>query len=293
MAAPSAQPTLSRLALGTWRLDRWGMDASALAAFIAASAELGVTTLDTADVYGAYGCEARLGEALVRAPGLRERLAIVTKAGVRYDAQPGVRVKHYDTSRAYLVAEVERSLAALRTDRVELLLLHRPDPLLDADEVAAAFEALHRAGKVRAFGVSNFTPTQVALVRSRLPFPLAANQIELSLLRTAPLWDGTLDQCQALRIVPMAWSPLGGGRLLDAAPEALRGTLAEVGAALGGASADQVALAWLLRHPAGVVPVLGTGRLERVRAAAGALDLALHREQWFALLAGAEGREVP
>jgi predicted oxidoreductase len=289
---PSTAP-LSRLVLGTWRLDRWGMEPPALARFLAASADLGLTTLDTADVYGGYDVERRLGEALALAPGLRDRLQVVTKCGILYPcpALPGVTVKHYDTSRAHLVRQVERSLASLRTDRVELLLLHRPDPLLDADEVAEAFAALRRAGKVLRLGVSNFTPAQVELLQARLPEPLAANQIELSLLRTAPLWDGTLDQCQRLRLAPMAWSPLGGGRLL--APEGPAGArLAAVAAELG-ATPDQVALAWILRLPSRPHPVLGTGRIERVRAAAAALDLALDRPRWFSLLEAAEGREVP
>ncbi|MGC3996734.1 MAG: aldo/keto reductase [Anaeromyxobacter sp.] len=294
MPGPGTAPTLSRLLLGTWRADRWGMDAAALRGFIEAAAGLGVTTVDTADIYCGYGCEALLGAALGPSPGLRARLQLVTKAGIRVPcaAQPGVRVKHYDTSRAYLVGQVERALAALRTDRVEVLLVHRPDPLLDADEVAAAFDDLRRRGLVLAFGVSNFTPAQLELLQSRLPFPLVTNQVECSLAHLAPLLDGTLDQCQRLRLPVQAWSPLGGGRLLQEGG-ALGARLQETGAELGGAAPDQVALAWLLRHPARIHPVLGTGRLDRLRGAVGALALPLDRQQWFRLLEAAQGREVP
>jgi predicted oxidoreductase len=285
---------VSRLLLGTWRLDRWGKDAAALAAYLAACADLGVTTVDTADVYAGYACEAALGDALRRAPGLRERLQLVTKAGILYPspAQPGVWAKHYETSRAHLVGQVERALRALGTDRLELLLVHRPDPLLDPDEVAEVFDALRRAGKVLAFGVSNFTPAQVELLQSRLPFPLAANQIELSLAHHAPLLDGTVDALHRLRMTTMAWSPLGGGAFLrDGSPLCAR--LHALAARHPGAAADQLALAWLLRHPARIHPVLGTGNLDRVRGAVGALDLVLDRQEWFALLEAAQGHEVP
>ncbi len=167
---------------------------------------------------------------------------------------------------------------------------------MDADEVAEAFGALRAAGKVRHFGVSNFMPWQFHLLQSRLDYPLVTNQIELSVLALEPLHDGTLDQAQRLRVPPMAWSPLAGGRLFDPYDERagrVRATLETAGRELGGAAADQVALAWLLRHPARVLPVLGTGRLERVQAATHAEGLALDRQQWFAIWEASAGREVP
>lgn len=288
-----ADLNLSRIVLGTYRLDRWGLDDAGLARHLAACAELGVTTVDTADAYAGYACEARLGAALRAAPGLRERLQLVTKAGVLLPcaAQPQVRVKHYDTSRVHLLRQVDRSLRALGTDRVDLFLLHRPDPLLEPDEVAEAFVALERAGKVRAFGVSNCTASQLELLRARLPMPVAVHQLELSLAHPEPLFDGTLDQLQRLSIVPMAWSPLGGGRILEDA--VLSSRLWELAAQHGRAAADQIALAWLLRHPARIHPVVGTGNLDRVRGAVGALALTLERQDWFALLEAARGHPVP
>lgn len=288
----------SRLVAGVWRLREWGMDTAALLDFIHGCLDLGITTFDNADIYGGYTCEALFGAALAAEPGLRDRLELVTKCGIQLVSanRPANRVHHYDTGRDYLIAAAENSLRELNTDRLDLLLIHRPDPLLDADEVAAAFAALRAAGKVRAFGVSNFLPWQFHLLQSRLDFPLATNQIELSVLALEPLHDGTLDQAQRLRLPPMAWSPLAGGRLFDPGNERaarVRRALEAVGRELGGAGVDQVALAWLLRHPARVLPVLGTGKLERVRAAAAAEGLTLDRQQWFAIWEASAGRDVP
>jgi len=210
-------PEFSRLVAGVWRLGEWGMDTRGLLNFIHGCLDLGITTFDNADIYGGYTCEGLFGAALAAEPGLRDRLELVTKCGIQLVTpnRPGNRVHHYDTSRDHIVAAAENSLLELNTDRLDLLLIHRPDPLLDADEVAEAFGALWAAGKVRHFGVSNFLPWQFDLLQSRLDFPLVTNQIELSVLYLDPLHDGTLDQAQRLRRPPMAWSPLAGGRLFD------------------------------------------------------------------------------
>jgi predicted oxidoreductase len=205
-------------------------------------------------------------------------------------------VKHYDTTAAHLQASVERSLANLRTDYIDLLLVHRPDPLMDADGVAAAFTALRDSGKVRHFGVSNFRPHQLELLAARLDFPLVTNQLEISPFNLGPLFDGELDQCQRLRIAPMAWSCLGGGRLFDAhdpAAARLRWVLAEEAEALGGASPEQLVYAWVMAHPSRPLPLLGSRRIERIRHAVEAEHLRLDRQQWFHILEAAQGREVP
>ncbi|WP_374604066.1 aldo/keto reductase family oxidoreductase [Niveibacterium sp.] len=287
---------ISPIVLGTWRFQEWSMTAAEMAAFVEGAAEVGVTTVDTADIYGDYQGEAALGDALRRSPGLRDRLQLVTKCGIRLKSArwPDLRVQHYDCSRGYIAAQVENSLRSLSTDRIDLLLLHRPDPLLDADEVAEAFCALKQSGKVRTFGVSNYHPHQVELLQSRLPFPLVVNQIEFSLLRTDPLADGTLDQCQKMRIVPMAWSPLAAGRLFSQGDErglAVGEVLQRIGRETG-LTPEQVALAWLMRHPSGVVPVIGTGKLERVRLAIAAANHSLDRQHWYELLEAAMGCEV-
>ncbi len=179
---------------------------------------------------------------------------------------------------------------------MDVLLIHRPDPLMDADEVAEAFVQLRQSGKVLHFGVSNFTPFQFELLASRLDFPLVTNQVQFSAMYLSTWYDGTLDLCQRLRISPMAWGPLGGGRLFHEETkwaESLRKEMYAVGAALGGASLDQVALAWILKHPARIVPILGTGKIERVRSAVEAEGLELSREQWFRIWVASTGTRLP
>lgn len=289
-------PRVSRLVLGLWRLASWGLNDGELSGLIHACLDLGVTTFDHADIYGDYACEELFGRAL--APSLRGRMQLVTKCGIRLVSKkrPENTIKYYDTSKGHILAAVENSLRMLRTDYLDLLLIHRPDPLMDADEVAEAFAALQQSGKVLFFGVSNFLPSQLELLASRLAFPLVTNQIELSVMNMQALHDGTVDQCARLRISPMAWSPLAGGRLFGGDSEQalrLRAALAAVGEALGGAAMNQVALAWILRHPARIIPVLGTGKIDRVRSAAHAEALALSREQWFAIWTASAGVPVP
>lgn len=288
---------LSRTIPGLMRLFEWHLDAAGLSRWIGSCLELGCSTFDHADIYGGYSCEAAFGQALARSPGLRNRLELVTKCGIGLVTpnRPENRVHHYDTSRAHIVASVERSLRNFGTDRIDLLLVHRPDPLLDADLVAAALEDLRSAGKVLHFGVSNFLPFQFELLQERLAWPLVTNQIEFSVLQLEPLTDGSLDQAQRLRRPPMVWGPLGGGRIFGGADE--RGArvcaaLERIGALLG-AGADQVALAWIHRHPARPLPVLGTGRLDRIRAAVAAETLPLDTQSWFEVWEASAGREVP
>jgi predicted oxidoreductase len=241
--------------------------------------------------------EGLFGEALAASPGLRQRIKVVTKCGIRLtNTEPQevqrAKVKHYDTSAAHIRLSVENSLRLLGMEALDLLLIHRPDPLLDADEVASVFYDLHRAGKVRHFGVSNHTPRQCELLARRLHdtgLRLATHQTEISVRHLAAFDDGVLDQAQQWRIRPMAWSPLAGGQLQSHAK--LWSVLTDWGHALN-ASGEQVALAWLLRHPAGIVPVIGTGNIERVAALARAVDIALDREAWFAILEASRGHAV-
>lgn len=290
-------PTFSRIVAGVMRLREWGMDMSALRAFIAECLDLGITTFDHADIYGSYTCEELFGRALAAEPSLRQRLELVTKCGIQLVSpnRPDTRVHHYDTGRDHIIESAERSLRNLHTDTLDLLLIHRPDPLMDADEVAEALVALRLAGKIRHAGVSNFTPRQFELLQSRLDFLLVTNQIELSVLHLAPLHDGTLDHLQQLRVPPMVWSPVAGGRLFHADDERarrVREALAAVGREVA-APVDAVALAWLLRHPARALPVMGTGKIERLREAVMAESITLDRQQWFAVWEASAGREVP
>jgi predicted oxidoreductase len=191
-----------------------------------------------------------------------------------------------------VVASVDESLRALRTDRLDLLLIHRPDVLMDPHELARVFESLRVAGKVLHFGVSNHSPSQLALLHQF--HPLVAHQIELSPLQLASLHDGTLDQCISLGLRPMAWSPLGGGRLFNNDdPQALR--VREALAHLGkrhGVSEATMAYAWILRHPSAPLPITGSGRIDGLRGAVAALDLRLSAEEWYAIWQASAGREI-
>lgn len=287
-------PCLSPIVAGAWRMADWQWNPQQRLRWIEQCAELGVTSFDHADIYGGYAVEGLFGEALALAPSLRERLQLISKCGIKLvaPARPEHRLKHYDSSAAHIAASVDASLRSLRTDRLDLLLIHRPDPLMDADEVARTFESLRTAGKVRHFGVSNFTPGQFELLASR--FPLATNQIELHPLQRAPLTDGTLDQLQRLRIRPMIWSPLAGGALLAGGGETERrvqAALGHIGARLG-VSAATVAFAWLLRHPSRPLPVAGSRRIEALREAVAALPLRLDAQDWTEVWQAAAGHEV-
>ena len=287
-------PRLSPIVAGAWRMAYWGWTASERLRWIEQCIDLGVTSFDHADIYGGYSVEALFGEALALAPALRQRMQLVSKCGIQLvdSARPANRIKHYDTSAAHIERSVNNSLRALRTDHLDLLLIHRPDPLLDADEVARAFTALHAAGKVGAFGVSNFTPSQFELLGSR--HPLATNQIEFHPLHLAPLTDGTLDQCQRLRMRPMIWSPLAGGALLNGTSEAATRVQAALGelARQHGVAPATIAYAWLLRHPSRPIPISGSRRIESARQAVAALEIDLDVQQWTQVWSAATQREV-
>jgi predicted oxidoreductase len=286
-------PEVSRLAQGWASAIRRGLTVSEATAHVRACLELGITTMDNAAIYGGGEAETLLGAALASEPGLRDQVEIVTKCSV---GTWGRSLYHYDTSRSHIIASVEHSLRELRTERIDLLLIHRPEPLMDADEVAGAFGSLRSAGQVLHFGVSNFTPSQFALLSSRLDTPLVTNEVQCSVLHLDVFLNGTLDQCQQMRYRPLAWSPLGGGRLFSEDSERalrLRAELEAIAADLGGIPPDQLALAWLLRHPAGIVPIVGTFRPERVAAAAAAEDVSLTREQWFRIWVASTGERLP
>jgi predicted oxidoreductase len=295
ISATAAGPALSPIVAGVWRLADWGWTPPQRLAWIEQCIELGVTSFDHADIYGGYTVEALFGEALALAPGLRQRMQIVTKCGIKLvaPARPSHRIKSYDSSRAHLLLSVENSLRALGTDRIDLLLIHRPDALMDAAEVAGTVAELKRAGKVLHFGVSNFTPAQFELLDAATP--LATNQIELHPLHLAPLADGTLDQAQRLQRRPMIWSPLAGGRLLggdeSAAAQRVRWVLGSVAARLGTSPAT-VAYAWLLRHPSKPLPLVGSRRIEAMHEALAALTLPMDAETWYEIWQAGAGREV-
>lgn len=292
-------PDCSRLVAGFWRLNSWNYSKDELRDFIRGCLDLGVTTMDHADIYGDYTCESIFGEAIAGESSLREKMQIVTKCGIRLKDsknRPGVSHQHYNTDSDYIISSAEKSIQNLHSDYIDVLLIHRPDALMNADEVAHAFDQLRKQGKVKYFGTSNFTPAQFSLLQSRLPFPLVTNQVECSVLHLDPIHDGTLDQAQQYRVPPMAWSPLGGGSLFtDNSEQAkrLRETLDVIGRETGNHGIDEIALAWLLRHPSEMLPVLGTGKLHRVKAALKAMEVSLSREQWYRIWSASTGTNVP
>ena len=295
LVTASGGPTLSRIVAGAWRMGDWNFSVAERVRWIEGCVELGLTTFDHADIYGGYAVEGLFGEALAAAPQLRERIQIVTKCGIRMmsGARPEHRLGHYDSSAEHVERSVDNSLARLRTDHLDVLLIHRPDALMDAEALAACFERLRAAGKVRHFGVSNFTPSQFALLHRRVP--LVTNQIEVSPLRIAPFHDGTLDQAQDLGVAPMVWSALAGGRLFtgnDDDARRVRGVLERI-AGERGIGVTTLVYAWLLRHPARLIPLTGSRRLDAMREAVAALDVAIDAQTWYEIWVAGNGAPAP
>lgn len=284
--------SFSQIAYGMWRLDEADdTSPAAVQAKIEACLEQGITTIDQADIYGAYTSEAILGAAL-KGTDLRDRIELVTKCDIviNSDRFPDVRVKHYDTSPEYVTRALEGSLRDMGTDHVDLLLIHRPDPLMDHEATGRALDELVAAGKTRTVGVSNFRPWDFSLLQSAMENDLVVNQIELSLKEHAPFVNGDLAFLQENEITPMAWSPLGGGALMTGS-----GPVADVLASIAqrdGVDPAAVAVAWLLAHPAGIIPVLGTNTLSRVKGFSDALKVNMDRQTWYELYTAALGREV-
>jgi predicted oxidoreductase len=303
---------VTRLAYGCWRLaGTWDpsqvnpeADARGRQAVVTAF-ETGYNFFDNADIYCRGHCERILGEALQQVPGMREKILIATKCGIRFADEPTTGAPHrYDFSTEHIVRSCEESLKRLKIQTIDLYQLHRPDYLADPAEIASAFLQLQEAGKVRCFGVSNFRPTLVAALQAACPLPLVVNQVEISLARLDCFTDGTLDQCLEKKITPMAWSPLARGLLGDGGVSSTTesneiNTREKVIPALDaiakarGVSRIVVALAWLLKHPSKIVPIVGSTNGDRIRDAATAAGLELSREEWYQLLRAARGTALP
>lgn len=308
---PHSDLEVSRIAYGCMHLSRAWDDAaitaseiSAAVEVIAAAVDLGITLFDHADIYARGKSERLFGEALRRTPGLRDRIVLQSKCGIRFAGEPAADTPaRYDFSREHIIRSVEGSLGRLGIDHLDLLLLHRPDPLAEPAEVASAFDELQRSGKVRHFGVSNHSASQISLLRKYVDQPLVVNQIELSLLHHYPVSEtilanqsgvpyagatGTLDYCREHDILVQAWSPLAGGRL--------SGTAAALAAQLAQAKSvttEAILLAWLLKHPAPIQPIIGTTRPNRLADSCRADTISLTREEWYSLLEAVRGASVP
>lgn len=289
----------SPLAYGCWRIADHGDPGAGRAALLAAF-EAGYTLFDNAGIYGGGACEEILGRTLKEVPGMREKIVILTKCGVRRPGEPDASSpQRYDLSAEHILASCEGSLRRLQVETLDIYMLHRADYLLNPEEVARAFSQLKAQGKVRHFGLSNFRPTLMTAVQAACPMPIVTHQFEFSLTRLDPLTDGTLDQCLIERVTPLAWSPLGGGLLADGAArllawqqgyqtDAIKPVLDDIARAHG-ISRAAVALAWLMKHPAQVVPIVGSTKPERIREAVKAANLEMSREEWYRLLLAARG----
>jgi predicted oxidoreductase len=280
-------PALSRIIAGAWRWN--SLSEPEISKLISTSLENRITTFDHADIYGDYANEKLFGNALKKVPVSRQDIQLISKCGIKLlsSSQPKTSIKHYDTSKKHILASVDNSLKNLNTDYLDVLLIHRPDPLLDPEEVSETFGLLKQNGKVLHFGVSNFSSQQFEMLQSYLPFPLITNQIELSLTSHQPLFDGTVDTLQKHKVSPMAWSPLGGGKLASSQNLFLNKTEQY------GCSGPQLALAWLLKHPSHIFPVIGTTQSERILKSARAIDIKLDRQDWFDMLKAVTQRDVP
>jgi predicted oxidoreductase len=292
----------SRLAYGCWRIAGGAGEPVGRNAVLAAY-EAGYTLFDHADIYCDGEGEKSFGRTLQEVPAMRDRVLIVTKCGICKPGQPSPDSPYrYDFSSDHILRSCEGSLRRLGIETIDVFLLHRPDYLMDPAEVAHAFSQLNQQGKVREFGVSNFRPAQFTTLQKACSMPLIINQVEISLANLSCFEDGTLDQCLAERITPMAWSPLAGGKLADGPrqilpsqeayqTDAVRAALDEM-AKSRGASRTSVAIAWLLRHPARIIPVIGSTNPLSIREAARADEIDLSRDEWYRLLRAARGQPL-
>lgn len=286
--------SFSNIVYGMWRLSD---DADTSAAHVQAKIEAclaqGITTMDQADIYGGYEAEEVMGAALKAAPALRDQIEIVTKCDIVAPAgrHSAARVKYYDTSAAYMTQSVEDSLRLMNIDTIDTLLVHRPDPLMDHHETGACLDALVASGKVRSIGVSNFKLHDWTLLQSAMTNKLVTNQIEVSVTAHDGFTNGDVAYLQERSVPIMAWSPLGGGTLMQGTgpvQDALK-AVADANSVDTGA----VAVAWLLAHPANIMPVMGTNNIHRIKALSDALKVNMDRQTWFEIYTAALGNEVP
>ena len=288
------QLSLSRMAYGMWRLgDDEDTSPARVQAKVDACLAQGITTMDQADIYGGYMAEEILGNAL-KGTGLRSEIEIVTKCDIVAPSgrHAQARVKYYDTSRQHITQSVEDSLRLMGIEQIDLLLIHRPDPMMDHHETGTTLDDLVASGKVSNIGVSNFRPWDMDLLQSAMKTRLVTNQIEISVIANDAFTNGDLAYLQRHDIKPMAWSPLAGGALFTDANASLIAIMKRLGDKQGG-DTSTIALAWLMAHPANIIPVVGTNNLDRLRALSTAFDVELGREDWFEIYTAALGHEVP
>jgi predicted oxidoreductase len=281
-------PEFSRIVAGVWHWTSEEINER----MVHTALDEGITTFDHADIYGGYSIEELFGKVLKLNPELRNRMELVTKCGIKLlsAARPAHTLKHYDTSYEHILDSVEKSLQNFGTDYIDLLLIHRPDPLMNGEEIAEAFDELERSGKVLYFGVSNFTDGQFEMLQSFLPMQLVTNQVEISLFKHGLLFNGVLDSLMKQRVSPMAWSPLGSGKFFQEDSAVVK-SLAELCEKYK-ATVGELLYAWLLAHPSGIFPITGTTKPARIKEAARSLSIQLERQDWFDMLKLVRGHDV-
>jgi len=289
---------LSRIVHGQMRMAEWKLSNQELLKLFENVIELGVTSFDHADIYGRYTVEAILGDVLSLKKGLRDKLEIVTKCGINLiaDKFPGRKIKHYDYSYDHIVTSVDNSLKYIRTDHIDLLLLHRPAPFFNPEEAARAFSYLKKSGKVLHFGVSNFTPGQFDMLKVYTDEPLVTNQVEISPYCLEHFENGNIDHFLKEKIRPMAWSPMAGGKLVNPTDEKerrVKQALLQVAEELNVSPVDKIIYSWLLKHPVSILPVVGSGNIERIRYAVEAINIDMSLEQWYMIYNASTGVELP
>ena len=289
---------LSRVVHGHWRLAEWNLSTQELLKLTEQVVELGVTSFDHADIYGDYSCEQLFGKALSLNKSLRKDIQIITKCGIKLLSNkiPERKIKYYDYTCDHIINSVENSLKNFNADYIDLLLLHRPAPFIKPEEVDKAFNKLKKSGKVLHVGVSNFNPMQFEMLNSHLDKKLATNQIEISPYCLEHFDNGNIDFFLKEKIKPMAWSPLAGGEIMNPRTEKglrISKTLKEVAEELNIKTIDQVVYAWLLNHPASIIPIVGSGKIERIKSAIKAIDIKMNLEQWYKIYNASTGRDLP
>lgn len=293
----AAELELSRIVHGHWRLAEWSLSSKELLNLTEQLIELGITSFDHADIYGDYTCEELFGNALSLKKELRKKIQIITKCGIKLisNKYPDRKLKYYDYSYEHIVESVDRSLKSLKTDYIDLLLLHRPSPFFNPEEVARAFSYLKISGKILHCGVSNFSPLQFEMLNSFTDEDLVTNQIEVSPYCLDNFENGNMDFFLIENIKPMAWSPLAGGKLLNPSDEKsqrIHNVLLDIAEELNIESVDKAIYAWLLNHPVGILPIVGSSRIERIKNSLEALDVKMDLEQWFKVYIASTGKNV-
>ena len=295
---PNNNSNISRIVHGHWRLADWKLSSQEILKLTQQCVDLGITSFDHADIYGDYSCESIFGEALSLKKSFRKDIQIISKCGIALLSEkfPHRKIQHYDYSYRHIISSVEKSLSNFDTDYIDLLLLHRPSPFFEPNEVAKAFSYLKQKGMVLEFGVSNFNHLQYETLQSYLDVKLITNQVEISPLCIDHFENGNIDFFLKERIKPMAWSPLAGGRVFSPKSEKDKkviDTLQEVVEEMGVNSIDKIIYAWLLKHPAQIIPIIGSGKIERLQAAVEAQELEMSLEQWFKIYIASRGEALP